>query len=180
MNEIKKSPLWSPVVLGMINYWSLTGMVVIDALLVSNMKKILLQVKRDARVERIRFLGSQSQCWQFSPLLWSSLPGDMRGIYSEENNNCREYFHWKYHISLCIQLGKNHVCVILSIRGDTVTKIQYCHTNTILFHRYLTLSAMGGARPSILWGGGQFDPHFSSAPGGLLGHNSFNFNHYTV
>ena len=33
---------------------------------------------------------------------------------------------------------------------------------------------------SRAWGGGQFDPHFLTAPGGLLGHNSFNFNHYTV
>ena len=122
MNEIKKSPLWSPVVLGMINYWSLTGMVVIDALLVSNMKKILLQVKRDARVERIRFLGSQSQCWQFSPLLWSSLPGDMRGIYSEENNNCREYFHWKY-FSLHSVREKSRLC-------DTISwMVTYCIAN---------------------------------------------------
>ena len=37
----------------------------------------------------------------------------------------------------------------------------------------LTLSAMGGAGPSIAWGG-QFDPHFLTAPGGLLGHKSFN------
>ena len=38
---------------------------------------------------------------------------------------------------------------------------------------------MGGAGPSIAWGV-QFDPHFLTAPRGLLGHDSFNFNHYTV
>ena len=42
----------------------------------------------------------------------------------------------------------------------------------------LTLSALGGAGPSIAWGG-QFDPHILTAPGGLLGHKSSNFNHYT-
>ena len=44
---------------------------------------------------------------------------------------------------------------------------------------FLTLSAMGGAGPSIVWGG-QFDPHFLTAPWGLLDHNFSNFNHYTV
>ena len=44
----------------------------------------------------------------------------------------------------------------------------------------LTLSALGGAIRYIAWGGAQFDPHFLTAPRGLLGHNSFNFNHYTV
>ena len=33
----------------------------------------------------------------------------------------------------------------------------------------LTLSALEGADPSIAWGD-QFDPHFLTAPGGLLGH----------
>ena len=28
--------------------------------------------------------------------------------------------------------------------------------------------------------GGQFDPHFLTAPRGVLGHNSFNISHYTV
>ena len=32
---------------------------------------------------------------------------------------------------------------------------------------------MGGAGPSMAWGGGQFDPHFLTAPGGLLGHVFF-------
>ena len=32
---------------------------------------------------------------------------------------------------------------------------------------YSTLSALGGAGPSIAWGG-QFDPHFLPAPRGLL------------
>ena len=45
---------------------------------------------------------------------------------------------------------------------------------------FLTLSALGGAGPSIVWGGGQFDPHFLTAPWGLLDHNSSNFNHNTV
>ena len=35
--------------------------------------------------------------------------------------------------------------------------------------KYLTLSALGGAGPSIAWGGGQFDPHFLTAPRGLIG-----------
>ena len=48
------------------------------------------------------------------------------------------------------------------------------------FEVALTLSAMGVAGPSIIWGGGQFDPHFLTAPWGLLGHNSFSFNHSTV
>lgn len=38
-----------------------------------------------------------------------------------------------------------------------------------------TLSVLGSAGPSIT-----FDPHFLTAPGGLMGHISFNFNHYTV
>ena len=33
----------------------------------------------------------------------------------------------------------------------------------------LTLSALGGVGPSIIWGGGQFDPHFLTAPRGLIG-----------
>ena len=48
-------------------------------------------------------------------------------------------------------------------------------------HHPLTLSDMGGAGTSMAWGGGQFDPHFLTAPGGLLGHVFFfNFNHYNV
>ena len=46
-------------------------------------------------------------------------------------------------------------------------------------HISLTLSAMGGTGPSIAWGG-QFDPHFLTAPWGLFGRNSVNFNPYTV
>ena len=63
-NENKDTVQWyeqgahPPVVLSVIYYRSLTGKVVIDALLVSNRRKTLLQVKRDARrVERKKFLG---------------------------------------------------------------------------------------------------------------------------
>ena len=34
---------------------------------------------------------------------------------------------------------------------------------------------MRGVGPSISWGGGQFDPHFLTAPGGLLAPISFQF-----
>ena len=44
----------------------------------------------------------------------------------------------------------------------------------------LTLSALGVAGPSKAWGGVNLTRTFLTAPGGLLGHNSFNFNHYTV
>ena len=44
----------------------------------------------------------------------------------------------------------------------------------------LTLSALGGRRSLYSLGGGQFDRHILTAPGGLLGHKSSNFNHYTV
>ena len=49
------------------------------------------------------------------------------------------------------------------------------------FFFLLTLSAMGGAGPSIAWGGGgQFNPHLLTAPRGLFGHYTFNLNHYIV
>ena len=51
-----------------------------------------------------------------------------------------------------------------------------CPSGTL---KLLTLSARGGAGPSRAWGG-QFDPHFLTAPGGIFGHNSFNVDHYTV
>ena len=49
-----------------------------------------------------------------------------------------------------------------------------------MFFKYLTLSALGGAGPSIAWGGVNLTRTFLQLPGGLMGHNSFNFNHYIV
>ena len=43
-----------------------------------------------------------------------------------------------------------------------------------LYGCLITLSAMGGAGPSIAW------HTLFAAPGGLLGHNIFDFNHFTV
>ena len=53
------------------------------------------------------------------------------------------------------------------------------HILCLIQSRLLTLSDMGVVGPTIALGG-QFDPHFLTAPWGLLDHNSSNFNHNTV
>ena len=73
--------------------------------------------------------------------------------------------------------------------GSHYTKLIGCKKNIDLeaeiSHKILYVYVFNPFWPGGHWslyslGEGQFDPHFLTAPGGLMGHFSFNFNHYTV
>ena len=98
-------------------------------------------------------------------------------------------------ISEIFALIKKNVCVHKNIRSMKykinlmswlaeywfIHDIQIVYYNAlVLLHEWINSFCPGGRWSLYSLGGGQFDPHFLTAPGGLLGHNSFNFNNYTV
>ena len=87
--------------------------------------------------------------------------------YSLYQKLARLYQKWGSHYTKLIGCKKN-----IDLEAEISHKIQYVY----VFNPFWP----GGHWSLYSLGEGQFDPHFLTAPGGLMGHISFNFKHYTI